>query len=320
MPAEPTVDLHLNRISRLRIQHLRLICVIGESETLSQAAERLQLTQSAASKMLRDVENAFGVRLFERGRTGARPTAGGRALVLRVSRLLHDIEAARQEQAQIARGMSVLLRIGGLPVALVTLMPAVFALCRQRWPGLLLQTREATARQLVVDVLNGIVDCGLGRIYPADQIEESESRLIQDRLRPEEIVIVASLDHPLASDERPTMAALLSHDWILPPPGTVTRAAFALALQQLGLALPRAVLESDASFGTILSYVREFGLLALMPQTVALREAGLGTVRVLPVALEVRLPPLAFVCLRARAEEPDIARFRRIVTEAARSG
>lgn len=306
-------DLTDQRLARLRIQHLRLVRAIGACSTMHEAAEQLHLTQSAASKMLREVEAALGTRLFERGRTGAHPTPAGRALVHRAVRLLQDLEAARQEQAEIGRGMSVLLRLGGLPVAMVTIVPKVFEHCLRHWPTLLLQTREATARQLVRDVLNGVVDCGLGRVHPDDHIAGAETQLVQDRLGAEEIALVASRTHPIARRQRVTLESALRHEWILPPAGTVSRTALTQMLQERSLPLPRARMESDASFGTLLNYVRDFGLLALMPRSVALKEAARGTISVLRVPLDLQLPPMSLLCLRNRADEPDLARFRSIV-------
>jgi len=306
-------DVSLRRLSRLRIQHFALVRAIGASQTMHEAAEHLNLTQSAASKMLRDVEDAFGVRLFERGRTGAHPTAGGKALIARTHRLLHDLDAARQEQEVIARDMSVLLRVGALPVAMVTVLPAVFDVCRRRWPRLLLQTREATGRQLVRDVVSGVVDCGLGRIQFDELTWNAESQLVQDPLRPEDIAVVAPASHPLAQVRRVSARALVEHDWVLPPAGTVTHTALTRALQELSLPLPPARLESDASFGTLLTYVNDFNLLALMPRSIAQREAAQGSVRILRVPLRLRMPPLALICLRSRAHEPDLKRFRAIV-------
>lgn len=303
----------MNALARLRIQHFRLLQAMGESATLHQAAERVRITQSAASKLLRDLEHAFDAHLFDRGRNGIRPTAGGQALLERTTRLLNDVEIAAQEQSRIREGGSALIRIGGLPIALVTLMPLIFGRCRATWPGLMLQTREATARQLGEDVLNGVVDCGLGRVNAAESATASDRPLVQDLLRPAELVVAARSSHPLARARRIEPEALLQHEWVVPPPGTVTRAALAEALQRVGLPLPPTALESDASFGTLLSFVREFGLLALVPGAVAERQGFGGGIRVLPVALDFRLPPLAFLCRRDRVDEPSLSRFRALV-------
>ncbi|HVL56396.1 MAG TPA: LysR family transcriptional regulator [Burkholderiaceae bacterium] len=307
-------------LMRLRFQHLRVLSALADAPTLHEAAHRLHTTQSAASKLLVDLERAFGTRLFERGRTGLKPTESGKALVARAQRLLQDLHAARSEQAAMREGSTALLRVGGLPLTLATLMPAVLSECRRSWPGLRLRIHEAVARQLLKDIGANRVDCGLGRIHLLDQFSASGAELWHDELDPEEIVAVGPPDHPLARQRRMPLERIHDHEWLLPMPGTATRAAFAHALQQAGQTVPRPALETDASFGTLLSFVRQFGFLTLLPTSIAARHAREGTIRVIALKLPMRLPPLAFICLRERRDVPLIARFRRIVLATARQG
>ena len=60
---------------RVKMQHLRAVLAVADSTSLAQAGERLGLTQPAVTKTLAELEDILGVRLFERGRRGAEPTA-----------------------------------------------------------------------------------------------------------------------------------------------------------------------------------------------------------------------------------------------------
>ena len=105
----------------------------------------------------------------------------------RAARLSATSKRRAREQSLFQQGATAaLLRVGGLPLALATLMPEVLHRCRGEWPELVLQLREATGRQFLRDIQAGIVDCGLGRLGSEDPIEHGaaerspELRVAQD--------------------------------------------------------------------------------------------------------------------------------------------
>ncbi|WP_211327924.1 helix-turn-helix domain-containing protein [Kushneria sinocarnis] len=53
-------------ITRLRYKHLRLLLTLAECGNLHRTAERMAMSQPAATRMLAEIENAFDCRLFER--------------------------------------------------------------------------------------------------------------------------------------------------------------------------------------------------------------------------------------------------------------
>ena len=79
-------------LNRLRLRQVALLLAISEFRTLRNAAFKLGMTQPAASKMLRELEDAFGEPLFERVGRGLKFTATGDA-VLANYRKLEEIAA-----------------------------------------------------------------------------------------------------------------------------------------------------------------------------------------------------------------------------------
>ena len=54
-------------VNRLRLKHWALLAALGEVTTLNGAAQQISVTQPAATKMLGDIENAFGFRCEDFG-------------------------------------------------------------------------------------------------------------------------------------------------------------------------------------------------------------------------------------------------------------
>src|SRR5690242_9649734 len=77
---------------RLTFRHLRLIVAIAESGNLVGAAERLNMTQPAATKGLQEAEAIVGLPLFGRTNRGVVPTAFGNALIAHAHLILSQLD------------------------------------------------------------------------------------------------------------------------------------------------------------------------------------------------------------------------------------
>lgn len=86
----------------IELRHLKFLAAVRETGSLTAAAARVNLTQSAASHMLAALEHYLDVRLVERGRGGARFTPAGERLLLLAERVLPEMEAARADLRQLS--------------------------------------------------------------------------------------------------------------------------------------------------------------------------------------------------------------------------
>jgi LysR family transcriptional regulator for metE and metH len=92
--------------------HLELLREVDERGSLTAAARKLGLTQSALSHAVRKLEGQLGTGVWERQGRGLRLTAAGRHLLAFAQRVLPQFEHAEHVVAQMARGERGTLRIG----------------------------------------------------------------------------------------------------------------------------------------------------------------------------------------------------------------
>jgi LysR family transcriptional regulator for metE and metH len=92
--------------------HLTLLRSVEQHGSLTAAARRLGLTQSALSHTVRKLEHELGTRIWERKGRGLRLTKAGGYLLAVAARLLPQLEHAEHVLGQIARGERGTLRIG----------------------------------------------------------------------------------------------------------------------------------------------------------------------------------------------------------------
>lgn len=142
----------------VEIKHLETLTAIRESGTLSDAAERLYVTQSALSHQLRELEDRLGTRLLNRRTRPLRFTTAGLRLLELAEDVLPRMQAAERELRKLATG-----RTGRLHLAIEChscfqwLMPALDAF-RQQWPDVTLDLSAAFSFAPLPALVRGDLD------------------------------------------------------------------------------------------------------------------------------------------------------------------
>ena len=96
--------------ARLKTRQLLLLVALAEEGNIHRAAQVLNMTQPAASKLLKDLEDVLEVPLFERLPRGMRPTWYGETMIRHARMALASLSQAHDE---IVRGADGLTRASG---------------------------------------------------------------------------------------------------------------------------------------------------------------------------------------------------------------
>lgn len=229
-----------------RLKQLRFVAVVAERGSMAEAAEALHMTPSAASMLLRSVEQALGGKLFERTAHGTVPTALAQGLIPRIRTLLGEADAlAAAVQTPDERPS---LRIGIVPHVSATVLPQVVAALVNGMPPRRLQLQEGRANALAELLHDAQLDLLIGKMpadFPAAKLARLEYRLLYR----DGIAVVVSKGHALARRRRAIgLAELHASRWVLPPAGSTTRTAFVNAWLDAGFAPPVPTVESPSYF------------------------------------------------------------------------
>jgi DNA-binding transcriptional LysR family regulator len=87
----------------MELRHLRYFLGVAEARSFSRAAARLNVTQPALSRQIRDLERELGIRLFDRTGRQVRLTPQGEDLLSRSRNALAEVEAIR-DRARSRKG------------------------------------------------------------------------------------------------------------------------------------------------------------------------------------------------------------------------
>ena len=112
---------------------IEVFAAVVETRHVTQAAQMLGITQSAASQHLKNLETALGVTLLERNTRPIELTKGGIALHRRAVAVLAEVEGLRTEARRVNSAPLPLLRVAMLASIATTLAPALSVLARKHF-------------------------------------------------------------------------------------------------------------------------------------------------------------------------------------------
>ena len=179
--------------SIIELRHLKTLLALEETGSVSLAAKRVFLTQSALSHQIRMLENHYGAPLFERKSTPLRFTSVGERLLRLAHDLLPQVTDAERDLARIIEGEAGELRIAvECHTCFDWLMPAMGEF-RPIWP------------QIELDIVSGFQADPIGLLlqHRADLaiVSEAEKQngISFQPLFAYEMVGICAPDHPLAA-------------------------------------------------------------------------------------------------------------------------
>jgi LysR family pca operon transcriptional activator len=201
--------------ARIRLRHINCFLETARRGALSEAAAALNISQPAASKTIKELEEILGKPLFDRSGRRLVLTQSGRlfqqhggAAILELGRAQ---ELVRDAPPQVTR-----LAVGVLPTAATEFLPKAALAFRASNPNCLLRVSTGPNWLLMSQLREGQLDLVVGRMSSAEVM----AGLSFTPLYAEQISAVLRVDHPLLREREP-MQALGSYPLILPPPGAV---------------------------------------------------------------------------------------------------
>ena len=173
-----------------QIEAFRAIMLAG---SVTAAAKLIRVTQPAASRLLRDLQETLGLKLFERRGTRLLPTSEGIALYGEVERSFVGLERIVQAASDLRTRRAGTLRVAALPALANGFLPRFAGRFMADRPKLDLALFGLVSHMVLDWVASG--QCDLG--FAATPVEHPAVRL--ERMPEVPVVAVVPQQHPLAA-------------------------------------------------------------------------------------------------------------------------
>ncbi|RST30644.1 LysR family transcriptional regulator [Sphingomonas ginkgonis] len=256
---------------------LRTFLAVCRAGTISGAARQLNISQPSVSVAVAQLEHSLGTTLFERSRAGSRLTSGGEALRRRAEAMEALLDDAEREARLAGQGVRGLLRIGGTPGALVSLLPDAIRRLERRPDPFELHVVERSDAELIDLLRKGQIELA----FVTTQIEEPPADIEEETFAgdPFALIVGKRNDHLPASLSLRETGRLR---WVLPEArGSFRRQVDAL-FTAADLPFPRDAIRCDSLLLTK-AVVRGSERVTVLPRDVAAAELSIGVLRAIAI-------------------------------------
>jgi DNA-binding transcriptional LysR family regulator len=215
----------------ITLRQIRAFVAVAEQGRFAGAAGRLNVTPSALSMLIRQLEQQIGARLFDRHTRLVRLTELGADFLPVARKTLADLEAAlaqTREKSELRRGR---VSVATSTVLAATLMPWAMRKFLAAHPGVTVVLKDVVEQEIRQRVRVGEVDLGIGTALEPDA-EIEEVPLLEDRL-----VALLPAGHALAAKRVVSWRELAEQPLILLGAGSPLRRLVEQALAANDIAL-----------------------------------------------------------------------------------
>lgn len=297
--------------NRLQLKDFRLIRAIYETGQLAIAAERMSLTQPAASRMLASIERLVGMTLFVRHPKGMTATPAGEILARNAAGLLNGLEQTLQEVTAVTSGKSGSVRVGSVTGGAVAFVVPAIQKLKANVGSADIYVDVAPSDILIQGLIDGEYDFVLSRLPPGT--DSRQFNILTGRV--EIIRFLVREGHPLAGEKKLRLGDLSDYEWLMQAPRTPLRHAIEEAFLSQGLPSPQETVNTT-SLLVMISYLTTSDAIAPITQEVVEligpKVFG-GRVAALDVADSVVVTPYHLISRKHQLMSPLATRLRELV-------
>jgi molybdate transport repressor ModE-like protein len=246
-------------LARFDLVTIRLSVACEQTGSLTAAAREAHLAIAAASRRIRQLEDAIGTPLFERHARGLLPTAAGRVFVKHGLALLQTLEQLGGEINDLRHGVARHIRMCASTAAINQFLPPLLARYAKEHPQVRVDLEEQVSEAVATALREGRADIGV--FVEGPDVADLSTRLF----RRDELALVLPRGHALAAARTPLpFADALDEDWI----SLNTGAAMLQKQQQAALAAgkPFKLRMQVRSFDAVCHLVASGLGIAILPQ------------------------------------------------------
>jgi LysR family transcriptional regulator, regulator of abg operon len=290
----------------VELRQLKHFREIVQCASFGQAADKLNITQPALSKSIRNLEQSLGVLLLERHPSGVTPTDYGNVFLEYATLVISELDRAVDQLAEMKGQGRGVVRVGAGTTMLQYLMPAAVKLFMAGPDGGRVTFSEGLRADLVAQLRRGEIDVIVGSVNPDAEDDDMRQELVlEDR-----ITVVADKAHPLASVATVTVEQIAKHKWVLPDTSEAEGDRLTRTFRAAGCVGPDCAVRTGSSI-FMASLLKDSEYLSYLPRALILSDADYAHLK--PLDVEEPIWPRVVVGATYRRRGVMLAPTRRFI-------
>ena len=233
----------------MKIIQLEYFCAVCRYHSITQAAQKLYVTQPAISSAIRELEKEFSINLFIRIKNHMALTKEGDIFYEKATRLLDTIHQTSSEFYDLGRQVAP-IRIGIPPLLSTMFFPDLLIPFQQKYPSIPVELFEYGSTRAANLVLEEVLDLALvnTNFYEIDKLNSHQ--ILSDH-----IVFCVSPEHHLAKEKEISIEMLKDENLILYNTDSVLNTTLYSRFERIGIN-PNVIMHASQLY-TIQNFIRQ---------------------------------------------------------------
>ncbi len=210
-------------------RRLQVFHTVARLLSFTKAAENLHMTQPAVTFQVRQLEEHFNTRLFDRTHNRISLTDAGKQVYRVADKIFEHYAEMEDAVRQVTGEISGALIIGASTTIAEYMLPALLGEFKNKYPDVSVHLKVSNTDGIVGMIENNDIDLGVV------EAPVSNKNLVVETCRVDPLVVIAPNDHVLSSQEGVAAKTLVEHKFITREEGSGTREVIEDYLQNQGV-------------------------------------------------------------------------------------
>ena len=252
-------------------RRLKIFHTVARLLNFTKAAEELHMTQPAVTFQIRQLEEQFNTRLFDRTHNKVTLTEVGKQVYSYSDRILKLYEDMTRSITDMTGDVSGSVTLGASTTIAEYMLPLLIGEFKVKYPEVMINLRESNTEDIVSMVENNDIDLGIveGSVY--------NKNLLVEECKIDHLVVIMPNDHVLASEKELHVSDFVSYPFISREHGSGTQEVITSYVEKYGNGEALNICFELSSPEAIKGAVEAGMGISIVSQATIIKELKLGT-------------------------------------------
>ena len=207
-------------------RRLKIFHTVARLLNFTKAGEQLHMTQPAVTFQIRQLEEQFNTRLFDRTHNKVTLTEAGKQVYMYSERILKLYDDMTHSITEMTGDVSGGVSLGASTTIAEYMLPLLIGEFKVKYPDVNISLKESNSEDIVAMVENNVVDLAI--------VEGSvnNKNLIVEQCRVDQLLVIMPNNHVLANEKTLHVTDILGHPFICREHGSGTQESITNYIEQ----------------------------------------------------------------------------------------
>ena len=257
-------------------RRLHVFYTVARLLSFTKAAETLHMTQPAVTFQVRQLEEHFNTRLFDRTHNRISLTEAGQKVYEYAERIFQLYNELENSVRELTGDISGVLILGASTTIAEYMLPALLGDFKAKYPDVNLRLKVSNTDGIVSMVEHNVIDLGVV------EAPVTNKNLAVDVCRTDRLVAIVPPGHPLAANDSVHLSSIVEYPYICREEGSGTREVVLDYLREAGIDPSQLNIIMELGSLEALKGAVESGIgISIVSRATLVKEIKLGTLKVL---------------------------------------